>query len=518
MGQELFLVIDCGTQSVRALLYDSQGSLVGKEKIEIELYFSEYPGWAEQNPELYWEKACKACKKLKTKQADRWNDILGVSVTTQRDTGVNVDKEGNPLRPAIIWLDQRMAKCVEPLPLIDHLMFSVVGMQKTVEITRKKSKSNWIRENQPDIWDKTHKYMLLSGFMTYKLSGRMVDSIASQIGHIPFDYKNKCWPESPNNYRYKVFGIEMEKLPELVEPGTLVGHISEMVSEETGIREGVLVVASGSDKGCETLGVGCTDAQSASLSFGTTATVQTSSKTYIEPISFMPAYPAVIPDYYNPEVEIFRGYWMISWFKKEFAMREMIEAEEKQILPETILNERLNDIPPGSHGLILQPFWGPGLKSPEAKGSVIGFGDVHTRAHLYRAIVEGINYGLIDGLKKIEKKSGNQIKKLMVSGGGSQSDSICQITADMFNCPVYRGQTYETSGLGAAINGFVGIGLYSSHVEAVGKMVHYCDIFEPNQKNVEIYQHLYHHVYKKIYHKLSGLYKEIQRITHYPEL
>ncbi len=104
---------------------------------------------------------------------------------------------------------------------------------------------------------------------------------------------------------------------------------------------------------------------------------------------------------------------------------------------------------------------------PDAKGSIIGFGDIHTRVHIYRAIIEGINYGLIDGMEKIEAKSKTRINRIMVSGGGSQSDAICQITADMFNRPVYRGQTYEASGLGAAINGFVGMGVFSSYREAV---------------------------------------------------
>lgn len=517
MREELFLVIDCGTQSVRAIIFDTKGSLIDKVKIEIEPYFSNYPGYAEQHADIYWEKLCEACKSLKEKQAGIWNRIIGVSITTLRDTGINIDAHGNPLRPAIIWLDQRMAKCSKSLPLKDNMMFSAIGMNRAVEITRKKSKANWIKENQPKLWKKTCKYMLLSGYLTFKLTGCMVDSIANQIGHIPFDYKNKCWPEHESNYRYSVFGVEREKLPELVSPGTTIGKISMEVSNLTGINEGTAVIASGSDKGCETLGVGCVDTSSASLSFGTTATVQTTSHKYFEPLKFLPAYPSLIPDCYNPEVEIFRGYWMISWFKKEFGTREMLEASEKNIPPEVLLNERLNEVPPGSYGLILQPFWGPGLKMPEAKGAIIGFGDVHTRAHIYRAIIEGINYALLDGVEKIEKKSSTHVERIMVSGGGSQSDGICQITADMFNRPVYRGQTYETSGLGAAINGFVGAGIYNSYQEAVKNMVHYCHIFEPDKANSEIYRKLYERVYKRIYPKLSSLYTEIQQILNYPE-
>jgi sugar (pentulose or hexulose) kinase len=307
-------------------------------------------------------------------------------------------------------------------------------------------------------------------------------------------------------------------MPELVDAGEPMGTVSAQAARETGIPEGMPVIAAGSDKGCETLGVGCIDETSVSLSFGTTATAQTTSRRYFEPIPFMPPYPASIKQSYNPEVEIFRGYWMVSWFKKEFAAREAVEAEQRGVLPEVVLDEHLNDIPPGSQGLMLQPYWGPGLKMPEAKGSMIGFGDVHTRAHIYRAIIEGIGYGLLEGVERIERKSGVKVTRVMVSGGGSQSDAICQITADLFNRPVVRSETYETSGLGAAINGFVGIGVYATHEEAVKNMVHWNGTFLPQAEAARIYHDLYTHVYKHIYQALRPLYREIQRITGYPDI
>lgn len=512
------LTLDCGTQSVRAILFDDAGNIIGKEKVEFEPYFSNEPGWAEQDVDVFWNNCCLACQTLKNQQPKDWKKIIGVCVTTQRDTSVIVDREGKPLRPAILWLDQRMAKCEKPLAAYHNILFKTVGMEKAVEITRRKGKTNWIIENEPELWEKTHKYLLLSGYFIFKLTGQFVDSIASQIGHIPFDYKKQRWPKSKLSYQWQMFGIEKAKLYDLVKPGEIISGITAEAARATGIQEGTPVVAAGSDKGCETLGVGCMDLSCASMSFGTTATVQTTSKQYMEPLQFMPPYPASLPGYYNPEVEIFRGYWMISWFKKEFGAREMLEAVERGVSPETVLNEKLNDIPPGSQGLILQPFWGPGLKMPEAKGSLIGFGDVHTRAHIYRAIIEGINYALIEGLKNIEKKSKVRVEKIAVSGGGSQSDAICQITADMFNRTVVRGQTYETSGLGAAINGFVGLQVFENYEEAVCNMVHYTSVFEPDPQNAKLYSKLYHHVYCKIYPRLEDLYKEIKEITHYPDI
>lgn len=505
----LLLTFDCGTQSIRALLFDTKGKLVAKSKMSFEPYFSIKPGYAEQHPTFYYEKLCRASRALKEANEDIWDQIIGVTVTTMRNTCVSLDEEGNVVRPSILWLDQREAD-IASYPLLSTLGFGIVGMYEAVREQSRMTKSNWIQIHEPGNWEKTKHYILLSGYMTYRLTNNIVDSVASQIGHLPFDYKKKDWmPES--HIKYCIFNVPREKLSPLKEVGEVLGHISRKASEETGLKEGLPLIATGSDKGCETLGTGCIAEDTASLSFGTTSTMQMTLSKYTEPQRFLPAYPAVLPGCYNPEVEIFRGYWMVSWFKKEFAAKELELATNLDKTPEEILNELLLGVPAGCHGLVLQPYWGPGLKNPKAKGAVIGFSDVHTRAHLYRAIIEGINYGLRDGLETVQKRVGNRVKQLTVSGGGSQSDMICQITADMFNLPVLRTQTYETSGLGSSIAGFVGLGVFKDYKEAIEEMVHYTSVFQPQKDCTETYEHLYQNVYKKIYKKLKPLYKAMRR-------
>jgi sugar (pentulose or hexulose) kinase len=512
------LAIDCGTQSVRGLLFDDAGRLVAKRKVESEPYFSVMPGYAEHRAEDYWRDTCLALQGLKTDAPDAWQRVAAVAVTTQRDTVVPLDATGTPLRPAFVWLDQRMARCEKPMPFVDRLQFKITGMTKAVEINRRQGKDNWMAENEPDLWARTSKWLLLSGYLCYKLMGRYVDSVASQIGHIPLDYRTRNWPSSDNSWRWHMGSARRDQMPELVDAGEQMGVIGPDAARETGIPDGTPLIAAGSDKGCETLGVGCVDLSSVSLSFGTTATAQTTSTRYFEPIMFMPPYPASVKGNFNPEVAVFRGYWMVSWFKKEFAGHEALEAERRGVPPEVVLDEHLEDIPPGSQGLMLQPYWGPGLKMPEAKGSMIGFGDVHTRTHIYRAIIEGIGYALLEGVERIEHKSGQRVTRIMVSGGGSQSNAICQITADLFDRPVVRSETYETSGLGAAINGFVGLGVYATHQQAAERMVHWNATFLPRPEAARIYHDLYMHVYKRIYPALQPLYRQIQRITGYPDI
>jgi sugar (pentulose or hexulose) kinase len=513
--EQVILSIDCGTQGLKTLLFSADGEPIEKVRVEYEPYFSSEPGWAEQDPEIFWESLISACHQLRERNPTAFDAIAGIGVTTQRNSMVNVDREGKPLRPIITWLDQRKATRVYKPSGLMKPIYKLSGMTEVISKAQREGKCNWIKQYQPDVWLKTFKYLQVSGFLNFRLTGKFVDSVASQIGHIPINYKKMKWA-SKRNLTWKLFPVEREKLPDVIKPGEVIGKVTERASQQTGIRSGLPVIACGSDKGCETIGMGVVNERVASLSFGTTATVQVTSKRYFEPIRFMPPYPAPIPGHYNPEVEIFRGYWMITWFKDEFGYEEVVEAKKTGVVPEELLNNLLTEVPPGSMGLMVQPFWGPGLKYPSAKGAIIGFGDVHKRAHVYRAVIEGLGYALLDGLHKIEHAGGFEVEKVAVSGGASQSDEICRITSDIFNLPLVRGKTYETSGLGAAIVTSVGLGIHPSFGSAIEKMVKYDRVFEPDPKTAAIYGDLYHRVYKKIYDSLRPLYREIRDITGYP--
>ncbi len=516
--EKTILSIDCGTQSLRAIIFSVKGEVLAQEKVSYEPYVSENPGWAEQDPEIYWNALKSACLALKKSNPEYFNRIAGAGITTIRDSLVNIDINGNTLRPVMIWLDQRKAKTVYKPGFLMKLVIWFIGMRDSIKKAQRDGKCNWIKQNQPVLWEKTHKILQVSGFLNYRLTGEFKDSVASQIGHIPFDYKKQKWgnPENLLTFSAKLYPIGKEKLPELIKPGEILGRIGKKASHETGLPENLPVIACGSDKGCETLGMGVLTNETASLSFGTTATIQTTSKKYLEPIPYMPSYPAVLPGFFNPEVEIFRGFWMITWFKNEFALKEIQIAEERGIPAEEVLNELLCESPPGAMGLMVQPYWSPGLSKPSAKGAMIGFGDVHKKPHIYRAVIEGLVYALREGKERIERVSKTKIHRLAVSGGASQSDEICQITANIFNLPVIRGKTTETSGLGAAVLTAFGTGNYNTIEKAVQEMVIFQKEFYPDSNHVRLYDQLYKKVYKKMYRKLEPFYHEIRVITGYP--
>lgn len=518
---ELLLAVDVGTQSTRAALVDTAGTVVDLVKIPIEPYFSTRPGWAEQHAEVYWGVLCRALRKIVERSAARdateAGRIAALAIGTQRGTYVNVDRDGTPLRPAIVWPDQRKASTegLIPNPLVPVL--KAVGIFGFVEYATQYCRSNWLRQNEPDLWQRTHKYLCLSGYLTFRLTGEFRDSVGNIVATMPIDVKKSRW-SGPLDPKTWLFPIEREKLPEIVLPGETLGCLTAAAAAETGLRAGLPVIAASNDKACEIVGAGCLTPDVGFLSYGTFATINTHNAKYVEVMRLMPPYPSAVPHHYYTEIGVLRGLWMVSWFKEQFGLQERLRAEDGGVVPEALFEELLHAVPPGAMGLVLQPYWTPGpWVASYAKGSIVGFGEIHTRAHLYRAIVEGIVFALKEGAQTTEKKNRVPITRVRAAGGGSQSDGMMQITADVFALPTERPHTHETAVVGAAIDAAVGLGLFPDFPSAVAAMTRVERVFEPDPKNVDLYRNLYERVYLRMYHQLLPLFREIKDITGYPE-
>lgn len=507
----LVLTIDIGTQSARATLINKKGEIEAIIKKPYNpVYLQSQRGYAEQDPDYYWHIIKECLKELSNKYLNLFSRIKGATLTSFRDSSVQLDENNKPLRNSILWLDQRMAKGKEKLPFFYWFIFWIIGMKNTIILNRSRTIAHWLKENEPETWSKTKKYVNISTYLIYKLTGNLVDSVASMTGHYPVNFKKRKW-HTTKALKGIIFGIPPRMLCELKQPGEVLGTISDSLCDEVGLPHEIKVYATGSDKGCETIGLGALNKNIGAISYGTASTIEVSNQKYHEPEIFLPAYPAAVEGWYNMEVQIYRGYWMLTWFTKEFASELIDEAKIQSLAVEELLNSKLSEIPPGSDGLVLQPYWGPGLKRPLSKGAIVGFSDIHTREHLYRAIIEGIAYALREGLESIEKSQKRKIKTLMISGGGSQSEAICQITADIFGLPVSRVQTYETTSLGAAISTFTAMGEFENIETAIETMSHKSKTFEPNTLAHQQYEYLYRKVYLKMYPQLKDVYKDLNK-------
>ena len=518
MNAPRLLAIDVGTQSARAIVFDAEGRLLAKAQTLIEpVYHSPHPGWAEQDPHTYWEAVADCCRRLWLEGAVKPQQITGLSLTTQRATMICVDAAGQVLRPATVWLDQRRCDAPPDMGPLWNAAFRLAGATPLIRHMQAEAEANWFAQHEPQMWKQTARFLFLSGWLTQRLVGDYVDSVGCQVGYVPFDYKRLAWAGA-NDFKWRAVAVQPGQLPRLVPPGGRLGSLTTRAAEWLGLPAGVPVIAAAADKACEVLGCGVLEPDIAQLSFGTTATINTTQSRYIEVQRLLPPYPAALPGAYNTEIQIYRGFWMVSWFKREFAQREVALARERGVAVESLFDELIRHVPPGSMGLTLQPYWSPGVRDPgpEAKGAIIGFGDVHTRAHVYRSILEGLAYGLRAGKEQIERRTRQKVRLLRIAGGGSQSDVAMQIAADVFGLPAERSDVYETSALGAAINLAVGLGLHADYTSAVRVMTRQGRRFEPEPQAVRLYDELYRDVYRELYPRLKPLYQRIRSITGYP--
>jgi sugar (pentulose or hexulose) kinase len=504
-----FIVIDGGTQNIKAFIFDEKGNEVYGEACPVTPYFSVQPGFAEQDAEKYLEITEKVTRSVVENSHVPKDEIAAVAITSHRSTIVPVDKDGKPVRPAITWLDERKTEGLN-LPA----GFETLTVLKEYQ---RRSKFNWLKKYEPENYDKTHIFLTIASYIFHALTGEFKDCSSMIVGLFPYDYAQLEWHSL--EMVYEIFGVEREKLPPLVSPAEIAGTVSEEGAKSFGVPQGLPIIIGAGDKQSELLGAGVISNDIAEVSYGTAAVIELFSAEYIEhpQLDFF-TWGAAIPKHWALEGFVGSGYWIVSWFKKEFAKYEEEEAEKLNIPTEDLLNREIKEIPAGSMGLILQPYWHPRENEPLSKGAIIGFSGEHTRAHVYRAIIEGIAYELRRLKEVMEELSGSKVKELRVGGGGSKSNEIMQITADVFNLPASRMHTSDLSALGAAIDAAVTLNIYHDFPEAVGNMVRVKETFTPHAKNVKIYDRLFNEVYKEIYSALSPLYRKIAEITGYPKV
>ncbi len=509
MMKNNMLVVDIGTQSLRASVVSKEGEVLAFSQQKYEPpYQSPKDGYAEQDIGYYLEKMCDATKELLSKNPDIFSDLQGMVVVTFRDSSVILDAEKKPIRPGILWLDQRVTRDPNQknLKLYEKLLFKIIGMGDTVKYNSERTPSFWLMKHEPEHWKKMRYYIPFSAYFNDQITGNLSVSSADCIGHYPIDFRKGKWL-NPHHPKVDVFSIPMDSLPPLIPVGNTIGQVTEAFSKCSGVPQGLPLYASGSDKACETFGNGAIDKTVGSISLGTACSIDVVDSRYSEPEKFLPSYQTPYPGSYDLEIQVYRGLWMIRWYLDNFGENDKAEAKRRNMKPEEYLNQQISKITPGCDGLVLQPYWGPGLKRPNAKGSIVGFSGVHTRFHLYRSIFEGIAFALREGLDEIVKKTHRMPDKLVVSGGGSESEIMLHIIADVFGLPVYRSFTTESSTLGGAMSGFLASGTYKNPKEAVDQMCRTGTLIQPNQENHVIYDKLYHQVYLKMFPSLKNVYE-----------
>jgi sugar (pentulose or hexulose) kinase len=491
----LLLGLDSSTTACKAILWDASGNLVANCVVRLPVDTPQ-PGWHEQSADSWWAATVQSLRQVAAQVNPR--RLKALCISHQRETFVPVDESGQPLASAILWMDERARDLLPALeaafaPLDFH---ALTGKRLSVNLTV--AKIAWLRQNRPETFARTFKYLDVQAWLVYQLTGLYRTSWGSADPTGLFDLQKKAWA-APILDRVD---IRLDQLPELYPPGALLGPLASSAAEECGLPSGLPVVAGIGDGQAGALGVNITQPGDACLSLGTSLISGTFSDQAVIDDSFR-TMSGGVPGSHILETVLLGGAYTISWFLEKFAPRPSSDLQQLQ----DFYDQAAASVPPGSEGLLVVPYWNSVLGpywDPAATGITLGWRGFHRPVHFYRAILEGLALEqrlLSDG---VETALGRSIARYIVTGGGARSDCWCQIIADVTGKPVFRTATTEAAALGAGILAAAASGLYPDARQAAAGMTRLLpNPFEPDPSHNAFYSHLYEDVYRPLFPALQ---------------
>jgi sugar (pentulose or hexulose) kinase len=514
----LLLGIDSSTTACKAIVWDTRGAALAEGRAALPLSMPR-PAWHEQPAEAWWEACVQAIRAAVA--GVEVSRIAALCVAPQRETFVPVDETGTPLRPAIVWMDERAR---ELLPAIDR----EYGAERIHRETGKPLSGNltlgkiaWLREHEPDVFARTAKYLDVAAFLIYRLTGHYRTGWGCADPTGLFDMRANQWNVDLLTY----LGVAVAQMPEAYPPGTVVGMVMPDVAALAGLPEGLPVVAGVGDGQAGGLGVNITHAGQAYLNLGTSVVSGTHADTYVTDRAFRTMVSA-IPGSYSLETVLLGGAYTVSWFVEQIAcgqpsavsgQRSAITQQPIHLTTEMLYDEAIAAIPPGAEGLMLVPYWNSAMNpywDAAASGIVVGWRGIHTRVHLYRAILEGIAFEQRLHTEGVETALGQPVESYVAMGGGAKSDRWLQIIADVTGKPIYRAVTREATALGAGILAATGAGLFPDARAAAEAMTRIAPKpLLPDETRHEVYSRLYAEVYQHLFPALQPYLKRLTALA-----
>jgi xylulokinase len=494
--------LDIGTSNVKVLITDERGNVIAESAEEYPIH-SPIPGYAEQDPDLWWETTKNSIKAaLKSSKLDS-SEISALGLSGQMHGTVLIGRNMKPLRPAIIWSDKRsISQCYE--------FYKTVGREKALKIVCNPIMPGfmgptllWIKENESKTFNGIFKVLLPKDYIRLKLTGIIATDFSDASATLLFDVRNRNWSDEI----ISALNLPREAFPEIFESTSIVGSISKEASEETGLHAGTPVVAGAGDSQAGAVGCGAIKAGVASSNIGTGGQIFTTlDELTVDAKNRVHTFCHAAPNRWCLQGAILSAGLSLRWFRDNFAQMEKIVGAFSHINPYDLLSKEAEAVEPGCGGLIFLPYL-LGERSPHmdprARGGFFGLTLQHSRQHFIRAIMEGVVYALRDCLE-IFRELGVKIEKIIARGGGSRSNLWRQIQADIFRSPIIKTKVEEDSAFGAALLAGVGVGVYSSLEKACGEAIETIGINEPDWERAEIYERIYNEVYRNLYPSLKN--------------
>ena len=485
--------IDVGTSGTKSVLFDLSGNVCADAYVEYPLYQPEN-GYAEQDPSDWWNAAQSTLKKL---ASEAEGEICGIGLTGQMHGLVMLDGDCNVLRKAIIWCDGRTAKECEEIE-------EIIGHDRLIDITANPalpgftaSKIMWVKKHEPEVFAKCRHILLPKDYIRYKLTGEFVSDMSDASGMQLMDIKNRCWSDEV----ISALGIGRDLLPSLCESPEVSGRITKEIAEITGIPEGTPVAGGGGDNAAAAIGTGVYADKKAFTTVGTSGVVFAHTDSpVIDKGGRVHTFCCAVPGCWHV-MGVTQGAGLsMNWFKHNLA--EDLSYRE--------IDEKCENIPLGSDRLIYLPYL-MGERTPildaNARGVFFGLSAMHTKAHMARAVMEGVCYSLnscIDVLREM----GIETSDMAVCGGGAKSPLWRKMLADVYGLTLKTMKSSEGPALGAAVLAGCAAGVFSSVEEGCRAMVESDSETQPDMKNHEDYMK-YYRIYSNLYPALKASFKEL---------
>ena len=500
----LIVSLDFGTSNIKGAVFDYLGNEIAFESVEYSLY-TPRPSYVENDLGKYWKDVCSILATLSKKLGNKKEEVTAISTSSQAETLVCVDKNMNTLSNAIVWIDTRTVK--EAAEIADN--FDLLQMYKKtgypeVDTSWPATRILWIKRNEPEIFKKTYKFMLLQDYMIYKLSGEICGEATLYNSSYYYDIMKFEYIDSMLDF----IGISNKQLPEIVRPGTIVGNITQEIADITNFSRNTKVVTGAMDQVCGAIGAGNVKKGIATESTGSAfAMVITTTEPVINYDYKLPCILHAVKDTYALMPYSSTGGMVLKWFKDKFCELENRQANKKNISVFKILDSLAAEVPAGSEGLLMLPFL-TGAFFPEynplARAIYFGIGINHSKGHFIRAILEALGYMMRNDIEIIQKL-GIPVEKIISIGGGASSALWSSIKADICKINVEIPSYTETALLGAAIIAASSMKIYSSIEDAAKNLLKIKEVFIPNKSNLSIYDECFSK-YKKLYDSVKNLY------------
>ncbi|MEA4818738.1 MAG: xylulokinase [[Clostridium] scindens] len=501
------LAHDLGTSGNKATLFSEDGRLIKSEVFSYDAhYFNDT--WVEQNADDWWNAVCRTSSSLIQSTGVDPGEIGAISFSGQMMGCLCVDRNGTPLRPSIIWADQRAQKQVAQIE--EHIsqqdLYHIVGHRNTASYGIQKLM--WVRDNEPEIYEQTYKTLNAKDYIVFKLTGKFYTEPSDANSVACFDLKTFQWSEEI----LKITGIDPDKLPQ-IKPSTFVaGGVTKEAARATGLAEGTPVVMGGGDGVVANIGCGSISPGKTYCCMGTSAWITTTAeKPIFDEQMRTVTWAHVIPGMYAPNGTMQYAGGAYNWLKNTVCSMESYKAKEEGTSPYTYMNEQIEKSTVGANGLIFLPYllgeraprW-----NPDAKGAWIGIKPETTRGDLLRSVLEGVTMNLSICLDILRTQM--DIKEITVVGGGAKGAVWRQIMADIYNARIKVPSLLEEgSSMGAAVIGGVGTGIFKDFT-AIDRFINIDSVHTPDSGAVEAYGPV-KEAFESCYFALEDAFKKMAR-------